>query len=219
MPNLPSTQASNTGKRTPCSQTKTITEKKMEKNVKQKEEGINYSNPVVEFFNEPNNMGINTNVELTLTAGDKSISVIAQVADSGSGFYLYEDTDEVASRLGASEEEIDAVIGTVEFDTFCESAIEAAYMNEIDSPAAEGYLNDEPKTKVLFCCQMAPSYWSPVVVRKGEELCVVAVNSNTGEVKVAELDEDDLETIADQLEDKPWSDVRRASYLLSWVGV
>jgi len=204
-------------KRKPSSQNTNNTEKKMSDNVKTKV-AVQYHNAEVEFFDQPNNTGLHTNVELTISAGNRSTQVIAQVADSGNGFYLYEESDDVASALGVKAEDIDDVINTSEFDDFCTAAIESAYMNSIDSPATEAYLNDD-EVDVLYDCQMAPRYWSPVVVKKGDDISIVALNSSTGEIKTCSLDEDDLSTIDKELADKPWHDYQRAEYLLSWVGV
>jgi len=206
-----------TPKRKPSSQNTNNTEYKMNK-IEKTNVIVKYSNPEVDFFDQPNNTGFNTNVELTISAGNRSTQVIAQVADSGKGFYLYEESDDVASSLGVKAEDIDDVINTSEFDDFCTAAIESAYMNSIDSPAAEAYLNDD-EVDVLYDCQMAPRYWSPVVVKKGDDISIVALNSSTGEIKTSTLDEDDLTTIDDELADKPWHDYRRAEYLLNKVGV
>jgi len=179
---------------------------------------VKYHNPEVEFFGQPNNTGFGTNVELTMTAGNSSTQVIAQVTDSGNGFYLSQDSSDVASALGVTAEAIDDVINTSEFDDFCNAAMESAYMNSIDSPAAEAYLNDE-EVDVLYDCQAVFNNWSPVVVRNGNDISIVALNSSTGEIKTCSLGEDDLTTIDDELADKPWSDVSRAYYLLEKVGV
>lgn len=192
-------------------------EKKMSDNVKTNVI-VEYHNPEVEFFDQPNKTGFNTNVELTISAGNRSTQVIAQVADSGNGFYLYQESDDISSALGVKAEDVDDVINTSEFDDFCKAAIESAYMNSIDSPAAEAYLNDD-EVDVLYDCQAVFNNWSPVVVRNDNDISIVALNSSTGEIKTSTLGEDDLTTIDDELADKPWHDYRRAKYLLSWVGV
>jgi len=216
MPNLFSV---NTTKRKPslAQNINNSMEKKMNK-IEKINVVVKYHNPEVEFFGQPNNTGFGTNVELTMTDGNRSTQVIAQVTDSGNGFYLSQDSSDVASSLGVTTQDIDDIINTPEFDDFCTAAIESAYMNSIDSPAAEAYLNDD-EVDVLYDCQAAFNYWSPVVVKKGDDISIVALNSSTGEIKTSTLDEDDLTTIDDELEDKPWSDYRRAEYLLSWVGV
>jgi len=118
-----------------------IKEKKMKKNVTQKEE-IKCTDVNVEFYLAPNDKDYIIEVELTMTAGNRSTNVTAKVADSGDGFVLLEESNDIASALGVTAQNIDDIFNTPEFDRFCTMAIESEYAKAIDN-VFERLLDDE----------------------------------------------------------------------------
>lgn len=181
---------------------------------------IKFNNPHVEFFGEPNNTGYNTNVNLTLSDNGKSVSAIAQINDNLTGYYLYGDESEIAASLGVSEQALSNAINDPQFDRFCEDAVEDAFWLYHQTSPARSHLFDEGQSQsvVLYDAQVSPANWSPKVIREGDDICLLATNCQSGEVKIVDLTEDDLLVIADELDGMPWSDAVRAEYLMGWVG-
>jgi len=191
----------------------------MSDNVKTKV-AVQYHNAEVEFFDEPNNIGRSTNINFKIVAQDKILDATAQVTDGFQSYSLCGNHAQMAAELGVSEDFFSFVFENSAFSLFCQEAVEKAFWSHHQSSPAYDYkFGSDDGCEVLYDCQVAPAYWSPVVLKSGGTICLLAVNNRTEEVKIVELTEDGLSIIDEELADKPWHDVRRAEYLLSWVGV
>lgn len=181
---------------------------------------IQYQNPKVEFFDEPNNTGYAANVYFTIAANGKFMDATAQVNDGFQSYSLCDDYTHIAVELAVPEDILSFAFNNAAFSLFCHDAVENAFWRHHLSSPARDYLfgDDEGNVEVLYDCQVAIANWSPVVLKCGADKCLLATNSQTGEVKIADLSEDDLLAIADELDGMPWSDAVRAEYLMSWVG-
>ncbi|TLS77919.1 hypothetical protein FE236_02125 [Mariprofundus erugo] len=182
---------------------------------------IQYTNPTVEFFDKPNNIGYSTNINFTIFANGKHLDATAQVTDGFQSYSLCGDYDQIAAELGVPEDDLSIVFDNAAFSLFCQEAIDKAFWRHHRSSPAYDYLfgDNDDDVEVLYDCQVAPAYWSPLVLKCCGHICLLATNSYTDEVRIAELSEDDLKTIDDDLQGMPWSDADRATYLLNRVGV